>query len=461
MNTLRPPPGRHALIFAGCLALLGLGTITLVPGDRSGGARLSTIAANPVAVDDTIVPPHREPPPPPPPPPPPEPPPPRPATPAGALRASILEALSGSTAGAQSIHVEVEGLGTVLSTNGSTVGIPASLTKLYTGGAAMLRLGNDARFKTEVLAYGEVADGTLNGSLVLVGGGDPALLKADLQGLAAGVAASVRQVTGNLYADDSRFDRERTAPGWRSFYFPDDVGTLSALAVDGNVWRTDPGFFADPALGNLGLFRDLLIERGVTVTGQENIVGRPEGNPAETLVVHSSAPLGSLIVEMMTKSENFYAEMILKELGRSATDPTTAGGVEAIASLTRDLGVAHGRFFDGSGLSIENRESSVNVVEWLKAMDRSPAGNLFRSSLARPCSGSKYLLEKRLCGTPAVGKIQAKTGTLLRSRSVAGYATTASGRKVWFALMLGDVKSNLRAWEAFDRTLVTIATFAR
>jgi D-alanyl-D-alanine carboxypeptidase/D-alanyl-D-alanine-endopeptidase (penicillin-binding protein 4) len=340
--------------------------------------------------------------------------------------------------------------------------LPASLTKLYTAGSSMMRLGTDRSFRTEVQSYGQLGlDGTLNGSLVLVGGGDPTLIKIDLQALAAAIyAAGVRNVSGDLYADDSRFDRARGAPGWKSTYFPDDIGSLSALAVDGNVWRTDPAFYADPATGNLELFRALLAEHGVAVAGV-NKLGRPDGNSSATLGAHDSAPLGVLLADMLRTSDNFYAELILKELGRTAGGPTSADGAGVLRSAANELGVGHGQFVDGSGLSLDNRESPVNIVEWLKAVERISVGDFLKKSLPTPCSGTKYLLEKRLCGTSAAGKVQAKTGTLAKTRAVAGYTTTASGRKVWMALVLNDVKSTRSAWEAFDRVLIAITSFTR
>lgn len=48
---------------------------------------------------------------------------------------------------------------------------------------------------------------------------------------------------------------------------PNSVGPVSALAVDGNVFRTDPEYLANPAVGNLGAFRSALAVRGVKVAG--------------------------------------------------------------------------------------------------------------------------------------------------------------------------------------------------
>ena len=54
--------------------------------------------------------------------------------------------------------------------------VPGSTTKLFTEGTALELLGADYRFHTRVYRTGPIEkDGTLNGDLVLVAGGDPNL----------------------------------------------------------------------------------------------------------------------------------------------------------------------------------------------------------------------------------------------------------------------------------------------
>ena len=88
--------------------------------------------------------------------------------------------------------------------------MPASNTKLLTSTAAMELLGPGYRFSTDVLADGTPPRVVLSGDLYLRGTGDPTMLAADYDALAAQVAAAgVRRVTGRLVADDTRFDTQR------------------------------------------------------------------------------------------------------------------------------------------------------------------------------------------------------------------------------------------------------------
>src|SRR5204863_363932 len=117
--------------------------------------------------------------------------------------------------------------------------LPASTQKIFTAGTALIRLGSDYRLSTEVRASGHIAHGTLHGDLVLVGGGDPTLQRADLDALAERLAAGgISRVTGGIDVDDSRSpSRRRTRV--LSFECGDDntarrrVGRVPAHATDG------------------------------------------------------------------------------------------------------------------------------------------------------------------------------------------------------------------------------------
>jgi len=82
--------------------------------------------------------------------------------------------------------------------------VPASVAKLPTAAYVLDAMGSDFRFETRLRATGEVADGALNGDLILEGGGDPELDTDALAALAKQLAArGVRNVTGAFLADGS------------------------------------------------------------------------------------------------------------------------------------------------------------------------------------------------------------------------------------------------------------------
>lgn len=115
--------------------------------------------------------------------------------------------------------------------------IPASNMKLFTTVATLDKLGPDYQWRTDVFLQGKVnADGVLAGDLVLKGNGDPTLMPADLQRLAAAVKeAGVKRIDGNLLLDESYFDDIRLGVSWMWDDEPYGYSAqLSALSVHKN-----------------------------------------------------------------------------------------------------------------------------------------------------------------------------------------------------------------------------------
>lgn len=373
------------------------------------------------------------------------------------LRAKVVNALKRSTAQLSGAAVVVEGLGVVVDLNGRRPLPPGSTQKLYTAAAALLELGPRWRMRTEVRRTGTLLPGgLLAGDLVLVASGDPTLVTADLRRLASTVAASgIRRVMGSLRIDDTHYDRARRGTGWRAEYVPTHSGPLSAFVVQGNRWRCDPAYAANPAASNGQRFRAALTKAGVTIERPIRLGPAPE--PGQLVAVHESPPLSTLVQSMLKRSDNFIAELLLKELGAAIGRPTSEGGLEVVARWARRFGMPPGNAVDGSGLSPLDRQTPLHEVNWLMNVEKTPVGRLIRSSLPVGCK--EGTLQARLCGSPAAGRVFAKTGTLRGTVTLAGYTTSASGRSVWFAFMLSGVRSIVQARGAADRATVALATF--
>jgi D-alanyl-D-alanine carboxypeptidase/D-alanyl-D-alanine-endopeptidase (penicillin-binding protein 4) len=102
--------------------------------------------------------------------------------------------------------------------------IPASNVKIVTSASALHHLSRDFTFRTIIWADGRVlANGVLEGDLVIQGDGDPnisgRLHGGDVSFLPrtwarALLERGIRRVTGDLVADDRVFDRQYTCPSW-------------------------------------------------------------------------------------------------------------------------------------------------------------------------------------------------------------------------------------------------------
>ncbi|KHE70856.1 D-alanyl-D-alanine carboxypeptidase, partial [Halobacillus sp. BBL2006] len=127
-----------------------------------------------------------------------------------ALKVKISEILSdenlkGAVAG---VSIRSAESGELIYENNADIRLePASNMKLLTAAAALETLGPDYTFTTEVLADGEVKGNKLHGDLYLKGKGDPTLMVEDFEAMAKSLQkAGIREVKGNLIADDSWYD---------------------------------------------------------------------------------------------------------------------------------------------------------------------------------------------------------------------------------------------------------------
>lgn len=370
------------------------------------------------------------------------------------LAGTLSTALAGSTAGTLSAAVDVDGLGAVLRRDSAHPLPPASTRKSFVVSAALLALGPGARTRTAVAATATVTAGRLPGSLWLVAGGDPYLTTAGLTTLAAGVRASgVTVVRGDLLLDDTRFDGLRRNPGWKAGFVPDELGPLSAFALDGNAGRRDAAYLRDPALPNTERFRSLLAAQGVRVLGRLRRAPRPAA--VHTLAAHDSLPLSAVTARLLKASDNFAAEMLLKEVGRRVGGVgSTAAGVSAVRRVLSARGVDVGWSVDGSGLSSWDQETTAGQLSLLRAVDASPVAATLRAALPVACVDGT--LVHRMCGTPGAGTVVAKTGTLAGETALAGYTVTRTGRRVLFAFQLTGLRSGAAGRAAIDRAVVAL-----
>jgi D-alanyl-D-alanine carboxypeptidase/D-alanyl-D-alanine-endopeptidase (penicillin-binding protein 4) len=372
------------------------------------------------------------------------------------LQRQLQAALSSGTARGISAAVDVDGVGAVFRSSSGNQQPPASTEKLFTTFAALRLLTPSGRFATEVRTSGTRVGTTQVGNLFLVGGGDPFLTMTSLDHLAAAVSsAGIARITGRVYVDDFRYDQVHHGPGWKPEWVPEESGPLSALAVDGNTWRKDPAYLSDPAAGNVARFQALLAGHGVSVSTR---IGRNRVTAGSTLVASQSSALMSAIVRRINKdSNNFGAELLLKEIGYVRRHVgSTAAGAAGLHDVLLPLKVTLGTVADGSGLSSQNRQSAANELSVLSAAAISTVYQPFFDSLPVACKDGT--LKKRMCGTAASQVTHAKTGSLDTARTLAGWTLTADGRLARFSFLLAGFSSSTSANAALDRATVVLAS---
>jgi serine-type D-Ala-D-Ala carboxypeptidase/endopeptidase (penicillin-binding protein 4) len=374
----------------------------------------------------------------------------RAATTAAELRAQIDAALA--PVGGISALITVDGVGTVAEREADVGRIPASTQKIYAGAASLLQIGPEATFLTEIRSSATPANGLLLGDLVVRASGDPSLSASGLTDLAAQVAKTgLKTVSGGLVVDESRYDSLRINPGWKTKFTPGEVGVLSAFSVDGNHRGSST---LDPALANLVTFRAALKANGIIVVGGDRTGTLGSGGPV--LASRVSAPLKELVAHALKKSDNTYAELLMKEIGARSGNGSTAGGIGAVRSQFDRFGIVSPLMVDGSGLSSLNRSTARQQVQWLSKIRVSTAGAAFRAALPIGCVDGT--MKSRFCGTTAATKVVAKTGTLDFITALAGYTSTANGRVVTFSMIGNGLKSTSAARLAMDKALVAVTS---
>ncbi len=84
--------------------------------------------------------------------------------------------------------------------------VPASTIKVVSTVAALVVLGHEHRFHTELLTTGAVSNGALAGDLFLKGGGDPMLTSDDFESMAQQLKATgITKVNGRFVYDSSAY----------------------------------------------------------------------------------------------------------------------------------------------------------------------------------------------------------------------------------------------------------------
>ena len=312
--------------------------------------------------------------------------------------------------------------GETLFAQNSRLGLrPASNEKLATTFTALTALGPSFRIETDVLGDGQLSGTTWLGDLVLKGYGDPALSAAQLNKLARQVVADgIEHVSGRILGDESWFDTRRTGIGWKPQFYLHESPALSALIV--NRGWTGRYETARPALMATELFRSDLRHAGVTVDGGSAALGVASAQ-AVPLADVESAPLSALLRHMDVYSDNFYAEMVLKEVG--AVQGSGGSSVAGVAVERRVLGaagvpLAGVRMVDGSGLSLLDRWTPLGLSTLLRTMWDDPTLRPYVLP-ALPIAGETGTLEHRMRSGPAHGLVRAKTGTTDNSSALSGF----------------------------------------
>ena len=386
---------------------------------------------------------------------------------AAALAAVLHAPLADPRLGARTlVEVRDASSGAVLFDHGgSTPAAPASTAKLATAVAVLTVHKATDRLTTRVVSSAQP------GTAGLVGGGDPTLTAAPFgqdgaYADAARMATLARQLPAatinRIVVDGSLYAGAAVSPFWA----PEDVPSgyaapVTAAMVDGG--RAHPGDVTRSTAPDLSAARAL-----ATALGKPDLPVSRGTAPPDAPVLGSvrSAPIGTLVAQMLATSDNVIAEGLARQVALAEHRPATfAGAASAVRQVVSGLGVDIGSGMrDGSGLAATDRLSAETLARLLRLATRPSRPGLHEVIGDLPIAGWSGTLATRYTGRTTkagAGLVRAKTGTLTSVSALAGVVHDTDGRLLVFAVIadrVGSAAEDTAAAEAaIDRVAATLA----
>jgi D-alanyl-D-alanine carboxypeptidase/D-alanyl-D-alanine-endopeptidase (penicillin-binding protein 4) len=151
----------------------------------------------------------------------------------------------------------------------------------------------------------------------------------------------------------------------------------------------------------------------------------------------------------LKESQNLYAETLLRLAGidEGAGIGSVASGRRRTEAVLLEMGIPSDRYVqrDGSGLSRYNYLSAETLTRLLRSMARGPEADIWFECL--PLMGVDGTLSGRGQGSPAAGRVRAKTGSIANCRALSGYVETVEGDTLTFVLIANNFTAPNRAIE--------------
>ena len=203
----------------------------------------------------------------------------------------------------------------------------------------------------------------------------------------------------------------------------------------------------DPSLMLASELKKALTDSSVIVKGnfeKQKVTGPSAIDTSKIVVMWVSPKLTDIVEQMNQKSINLYAETLLKQIGLTVSgEGSTKAGTKAIIDFWKSKGPNTDNLFmvDGSGLSRQDAITAQTLTDILAYMKNdSKWFDAYEKSI--PLTGIDGTQQYYFQNSELKGKARAKTGSMTRVRSMAGYMTTRSGKGITFAIMINNYNSN-------------------
>ena len=223
------------------------------------------------------------------------------------------------------------------------------------------------------------------------------------------------------------------------------------------------------------VFRNVLLERGIRILGDIRVVRSPQESVLTTitspthhersrvriLAKHTSAPLSEYISVINKRSNNLFAELVFRTMGRTQEGlGSPEAGARAVSAALTEIGVPMEGVvqLDGSGLAAGNRTSAGTFVSLLQRMAETETWDHYWASL--PQAGTRREL-RRMYQTAAAGNLRAKTGTIEGVSALSGIVRSRDEERLAFSILLNGTPSTTRAKRVENLVGARLAEFVR
>ncbi len=338
--------------------------------------------------------------------------------------------LNSKSISARSTAVLIQDLSTgeiLISHNVDTPLLPASIMKTVTIAGLLQEKGPDERFHTMVYADGPIEEGTLEGDLLIVGGGDPTLganCAPESDDISEEIIATLKHkgitsITGDVRVDTSLYEGPACPPSWAVADLNEAYGTGSHAL---NFRRNASGSHAvkNPESVFLSYLTTRLRGAGIEVHGGGKIGDEGLTDKEATLLMdHVSDKYAEVMRSCMMRSDNLFAETLLRAFGLArGKEGTTAAAANEMLSYWKHAGIPTKgvTLIDGSGLSRSNRVTANFINGILQKM-----GNNDEYASFMPLAGQEGTLSEFLKDTDLDSYVAMKTGSMKGIQCYAGY----------------------------------------
>ena len=225
----------------------------------------------------------------------------------------------------------------------------------------------------------------------------------------------------------------RSGGGW-------SIRAEGTVALGRKPWKEsvalpDPNLYAARAVAASLARKGVAVEGGAAST-TDSLAYRPVRCCGPALFELAGRPLPDIIFPILNSSQNWFAEMLLKILGRELKgEGSWAAGLDVERRFLIDSVKVDSTAFaleDGSGLAAGNLVTPHAFAQLLAYMHRHSRGAPFVAGL--PHAGQPGSLLHRFGGTSLEGRVIAKTGSIDRVNSLSGYIERANGHTITFSV---------------------------